>query len=142
VRLVLDTNVLYAGIRSSHGASHVILGLVEEEKIEPIITPALFLEYEERLRGDPELQALGFSDQELADFLDEFAAKSSRVRVDIRWRPVSPDPDDDMVIECAVNGRAEMIVSFNIRDLAPAQDLFGITVLTPRAFLTYFGRKR
>jgi len=134
--------VLYAGIRSPRGAARIILELIEERKVEPVITPALFLEYEERLRGDPALQALGLTDQELIAFLDEFAGKSRRVRVDVRWRPVSPDPDDDMVIECAINGGAEMIVTFNTRDLAPAQDLFCITVLTPRAFLTLFGGKR
>lgn len=55
VRIVLDTSTLYAGIRSSRGASRVILELVADDKIEAVITPALFLEYEERLRGDPAL---------------------------------------------------------------------------------------
>src|SRR5262249_54960480 len=133
---------LYAGIRSSRGASRIILELVADSVIEPVITPALFLEYEERLRGAPELQALGLTDNELMAFLDELAAKSYRIRVDVRWRPVSPDPDDDMVIECVVNGGADMIVTFNTRDLKPAHDVFGIMVLTPRQFLARFGRKR
>ncbi len=102
---MLDTNTLYAGIRSSRGASRVIVELITEGRLVAVLTPALFLEYEERLRGDVALHALGLTDAELSAFLDEMAAKSHRVRVDIRWRPVSPDPDDDMVIECAVNGR-------------------------------------
>lgn len=120
----------------------MILDLVAEGLVEAVITPALFLEYEERLRGDPELQTLGVTDNDLTAFLDELAAKSYRTPVNVRWRPVSPDPDDDMVIECAVNGGAEVIVTFNIRDLRPASDLFGIIVLTPREFLSRFGSRR
>jgi hypothetical protein len=46
-----------------------------------------------------------------------------------------------MVIECAINGGAEVIVTFNTRDLQPAHERFGILVLTPAAFLGYFGRR-
>jgi putative PIN family toxin of toxin-antitoxin system len=141
VRVVLDTNTLYAGIRSSRGASRVIVELITEDWLVAVLTPALFLEYEERLRGDVALHALGLTDAELSAFLDEMAAKSHCVRVDIRWRPVSPDPDDDMVIECAVNGRADVLITFNIRDLRVAQERFGIFVLTPREFLRRYGSR-
>jgi predicted nucleic acid-binding protein len=73
--------------------------------------------------------------------LDELVARSRRVRVYWLWRPVAPDPDDDMVIECAVNGGAEVIVTFNTCDVQPAHDRFGILVLIPAAFLTRFGRQ-
>jgi hypothetical protein len=46
-----------------------------------------------------------------------------------------------MVIECAVNGGAEVIVTFNTCDVQPAHDRFGILVLIPAAFLTRFGRQ-
>jgi len=80
-----------------------------------VLTPALFLEYEERLISDPALHALALTDQDLINVLDELAALSMRIRVDIRWRPVSDDPDDDMVIECAVNGQADLIITFDER---------------------------
>lgn len=139
---MLDTNTLYAGIRSASGASRVIVELITDGLLEAVITPALFLEYEERVRGDAALQALGLTEAELLAFLDELAAKSHRVRVDIRWRPVSPDPDDDMVIECAVNGRAQVLITFNTRDLQVAEQRFGIAVLTPRGFLQRYGSRR
>jgi putative PIN family toxin of toxin-antitoxin system len=142
VRIVLDTNILYSGLRSSQGASRIILELIANDKIATVMTPALFLEYEERLRDDPYLKELGLTTEELMAFLDELAAKSYRVRIDVRWRPVSSDPDDDMVIECAVNGSADAIVTFNTRDLKPAQDRFGIPVLTPREFLQRYGGKQ
>ncbi len=142
MRVTLDTNVVYAGIRSASGASRIILELVADGELEAVITPALFFEYEEQLRGDAALEGLGLTDADLLAFLDELAAKSHRARVDIRWRPVSPDPDDDMVIECAVNGQAEMLITFNTRDLSVAEQRFGIPVLTPRAFLQRFGSRR
>jgi len=86
------------------------------------------------------LHGLGLTDADLVAFLDELIARSLRVRVYWLWRPVAPDPDDDMVVECAVNGCAEVIVTFNTRDLQPAYDRFGILVLTPAAFLRRFGR--
>ena len=135
----MDTNVLYAGLRSPQGASRVILELLAAQKLAPILTPALFLEYEERLIGDPALHALGLTDPLLIQVLDELAALSLRIRVDIRWRPVSADPDDDMVIESAVNGQAAVILTFNTRDLNVAYERFGIPVFTPREVLLQFG---
>jgi putative PIN family toxin of toxin-antitoxin system len=139
MQIVLDTSVLYAGVRSAHGASRVILALLADRKLTAVLTPAIFLEYEERLLGDPALHALGLTDQALIDLLDELASLSARVRIDIRWRPVSTDPDDDMVIECAVNGQADMIITFNTRDLRMATEQFGIPVVTPAEFLAGFG---
>ena len=139
MRIILDTNVLYAGLRSPQGASQVILELLADQKLTTVLTPALFLEYEERLLGDSALHALGLTDEILVDVLDELAALSLRVRVDIRWRLVSADPDDDMVIECAVNGQAAVIMTFNVRDLKVADDRFGIPVLTPREFFLQVG---
>ena len=141
MRIVLDTNVLYAGIRSSLGASRILLELLMEGYLTAVLSPALFLEYEERLCGDATLHELELTDDDLVAFLDELASRSIRVRNHWLWRPVSSDPDDDMVIECAVNGYAEVLVTFNTRDLQPAHDLFGILVLTPAAFLARFGRE-
>jgi predicted nucleic acid-binding protein len=51
------------------------------------------------------------------------------------WRPRLRDADDDMVLEAAVNGRAEAIVTFNARDFAGVADEFGLALLTPNAIL-------
>jgi predicted nucleic acid-binding protein len=138
--IVLVISVLYAGIRSSRGAAWGILELLVARKLTAVLTPALFLEYAAHLCSDPALQALGLTDEDLVAFLDALAALSVRVCIDIWWRPVPPDSDDDMVIECAVNGSADMIIIFNTRDLQPARDRFGIRVLTLAEFLRQFGR--
>jgi predicted nucleic acid-binding protein len=46
------------------------------------------------------------------------------------------DPDDDMVLEAAVNGRAEAVATFNARDFAGVVEEFGIELLTPVAILS------
>ena len=117
IYVVLDTNALYAGIRSSRGASRVILDLLVAGYLPAVLTQALLLEYDERLCGDVTLHGLGLTDADLVAFLDELVARSIRVHVYWVWRPIAPEPDDDMVIECAVNGHAEVIVTFNTRHL-------------------------
>lgn len=140
MRIVLDTNVLYAGIRSSRGASRIILEMLIDGRMTAVLSPALLLEYEEQLCGNATLHALGLTDDDMAAFLDELVAISVHVHAYRLWRPLSPDPDDDMVIECAVNGHANVIITFNTRHVQPAYTVFDIPVLTPAQFLARFGR--
>jgi predicted nucleic acid-binding protein len=60
------------------------------------------------------------------------------VLVEIKHRPLSQDENDDMVLDVAINGHADVIVTNNISDLAPAAERFGIQVMTPRDFLIEF----
>jgi predicted nucleic acid-binding protein len=63
--------------------------------------------------------------------LDAFAAIAEPVSLSYLWRPTLPDADDDMVLEAAVNGRADAIVTFNLSDFRLTEDRFGIAVLSP-----------
>lgn len=63
--------------------------------------------------------------------LDAVAAAVEPVRISYLWRPVLPDPGDDLVLETAVNGRAEVVVTFNRRDFEPAATPFGLEILVP-----------
>jgi len=67
--------------------------------------------------------------------LDVLAAVAEPVEPHFLWRPRLRDADDDMVLEAAVNGRAEAIVTFNARDFAGVADEFGLALLTPNAIL-------
>jgi predicted nucleic acid-binding protein len=134
--VVLDTNVMAAGIRSSTGASREILVLVEAGALDPIMSVPLAFEYESVLKRNELLKETGLSINDGDDFLDYFFSKAYPQQIDYFWRPWLPDPKDDLVLECAVNSGAHAIVTFNLGHFDNVPKHFGILVLTPREFLT------
>lgn len=68
---------------------------------------------------------------EIGAFLDCLAALVVPVMPHFLWRPQLRDPNDEMILEAAVNGRADAIVTFNRRDFLPAARRFGIAVERP-----------
>jgi putative PIN family toxin of toxin-antitoxin system len=134
-RVVLDTTVLVAGLRSRLGASNALLGLVAEERIVPLVTTSLFLEYEEVLERPEHRLATGMSEHDIAGFLAAFASAAEPVEVHFLWRPQLADPDDELVLEAAVNGGASALITHNVRDFQPAAGRFRLEVVTPGSFL-------
>jgi len=131
MRLVLDTSVLVAAIRSDAGASRQLLVGAYRGEFEMPVSVPLMIEYHAVMSRPEHLEASGLSAADVDVLLDALAAVIEPVRLAFVWRPVSPDPADDMVIETAVNGRAETIVTFNARDLEAATARFGIHVASP-----------
>lgn len=134
-RVVLDSSVIVAGLRSRLGASNRLLELVAEQRLVPLVTTALFLEYEEVLKRPEQRLATGLSEADVAGFLAAFASAAEPVDVHFLWRPLLADPDDELVLECAVNGRAEGIVTHNLKDFAAAFRELRIAIITPAALL-------
>ena len=134
-RVVLDTSVIVAGLRSRLDASNRLLELVAEERLVPLVTTALFLECEEVLRRPEQRLVTGMGEKDIAGFMAAFASAAAPVEVYFLWRPQLADPDDEIVLEAAVNGRAKAIVTHNVRHFQPAPGEFGIEVVTPGAFL-------
>jgi len=96
-----------------------------------LATPALFLEYEEVLIR-PEHQAVhGLSRERLNQFLIGLAGIIEPVRVYFQWRPQMQDSDDEMVLETALNGRAEAIITHNIGDFVLAASRYNLRVVSP-----------
>lgn len=93
------------------------------------------LEYEAVLKRPELLLATGLSETHMDIVLDQFAKRMSFVPIDYLWRPQLKDPNDEMVLEAAVNGGAEIICTFNRADFEPAAARFGIRVMTPSSFL-------
>lgn len=135
-RVVIDTNILYAGLYSSTGASFRLLRLVRSGLVIPCVSVTLVMEYEAVLSA--RLEQLDLTQEELTGFLGYFVALSERIKIFYLWRPGLRDPGDDMVLETAVAARADFIVTHNIKDFTGAER-FGIRVVTPGWFIHNFG---
>jgi len=138
--LVLDTNVLIAALRSSLGASFVLLGMVGSGRFEIGLTTALVLEYEDVFMRS--LGALGLTGDDVRQLLDHLCQVGRRSAVRFRTRPSLPDPGDELVLEAAVASGSEWIVTHNVRHLAAGSARFGIEVLTPAEALRRLGVQR
>ena len=117
---MLDTSVVVSALRSRLGASNAVLRLVSEGRVTPLATIALFLEYEDVIKRPEQRLAHGLDDGQLDAFLRALAAASEGVDVHFRWRPQLTDPGDEMVLEAAVNGQAQALVTHNVRDFEVA----------------------
>jgi putative PIN family toxin of toxin-antitoxin system len=135
VSYVLDTDVMVAALRSDRGASRQLLLAALNRQFELLLSVPLMLEYEAVLTRAQHLAACGLSSTEVGSVLDDLAAVGRPVRLAFRWRPRLPDPDDDMVLETAINGRASAIVTFNQRDFADACEDFDCGVILPATAL-------
>jgi putative PIN family toxin of toxin-antitoxin system len=133
--IVVDTNVLVAATLSPFGASFQLLSLIPERRFEVLLSVPLMLEYEDVLKREDMRAQSHLTLEEVDVLLDMLAAVGTPCTPFFQWRPQLPDPDDEMVLELAVNGRANAIVTVNTRDFLPAAQTFGIEVLRPGAFL-------
>jgi putative PIN family toxin of toxin-antitoxin system len=135
VRVVLDTSILVAALRSRRGASNRLLELVALGRLRPLVSTALFLEYEDVLMRPETRIATNMESADLQGFLAAFASAADGVDVNFRWRPQLTDPKDELVLEAAVNGAADALVTHNVRDFQVAARRFGLRVLLPRELL-------
>jgi putative PIN family toxin of toxin-antitoxin system len=131
LRFVLDTNVLVAALRSDRGASRKLLLAALDREIQVIASVPLIIEYEAVLTRPHNLAAIGLSIEEMNVVLDAVAAVAEPVLLHFHWRPQLKDPADEMVLETAVNGRADRLVTFDLRHLRPAARAFGVPAVTP-----------
>jgi putative PIN family toxin of toxin-antitoxin system len=130
-RLVIDSNVLTSAFRSRSGASFALIALVTRERIRMLATPPLFLEYEDVLKRPGQLAVSGLSLADVDIALDALAALIEPVETHLSWRPQLPDPDDEMVLEAAINGRADALVTYNTAHFRVAAARFGLRLARP-----------
>lgn len=131
VRFLLDTDVIVAAMRSPTGASAELFRRIDGEQATMLLSVALALEYEAKCMMAEHRLAAGLTAAETGIFVDGLIALAEPVRSFYRWRPQLRDPGDELVLEAAVNGRADAIVTFNEKDLRDARQSFGIAVIRP-----------
>jgi len=133
LRVVIDTNVLFAALRSRRGASYALVSRLPSTKFQPVVSVPLYFEYQDVLTRPGNMTGASSAD-DIKEFLRYFCSISHQQDVYFLWRPWLTDPRDEMVLEAAVASRSEYIITYNRRHYTDVQS-FGISVVTPAAFL-------
>ncbi|SRR6266540_1409780 len=131
-RVVLDTSVLVAAIRSRRGASFELIARLGTGAFEVAVSVSLVLEYEGALLRH--LPASPLDEKDVRVLIDYICEVAIRQEIFFLWRPHLRDPNDDLVLELAVAAGCEAIVTHNVRDFRGAEKL-GVRILTPGKFL-------
>ncbi len=137
MRIVLDTSVLVAATRSRRGASFALLSRLPSQQFQIALTVALYLEWQAVLTREEHLPP-GATAEDAQGFLRYLASMAHLQDVHFLWRPYLRDPDDDLVLECAVAAGCRYIVTHNLRDFDRAIDL-NVQAITPGDFLQLMG---
>jgi putative PIN family toxin of toxin-antitoxin system len=135
LRVVLDTNVLVAAMRSRRGASFRVVSEIGHDRFELVLSVPLVLEYEQALTST---RPPGVTVADIAALLDYLCLEAQLQEVFYLWRPHLSDPKDDLVLEAAVAGNCAAIVTHNRRHFEGARS-FGIRILSPAQFLGRLG---
>ena len=140
-RLVLDTSVLVAALKSDGGASREVLRLCLQARCRPLMGEKLFNEFESVMGRAELFRGCALTAAEREALLDAFLSVCEWVPVFFLWRPNLPDEGDNHLIELAVAGAAATVVTQNVRDLRGGQLRFPqLGIETPAEFLKRWRR--
>jgi putative PIN family toxin of toxin-antitoxin system len=135
VRIVLDTASFVTAVRSSDGAAGEVVRMIFREEIVPLMDLKLGLEYRDVALRPEHLAASRLSKAEVLELIEALEAFAEPVEILRKPRPLSPDPNDDMILDLAINGGAEALVTNNTKHFLAAGRRFGIPVLSPAELL-------
>ena len=138
IDVVIDTNVFVSALISRRGASYRLLSLVGTGLFEISLSVPLVLEYEDaakRLMGS----RIVLTETQIDDVIDYLCRIGNHREIFFLWRPFLRDPQDEMVLETAVAGQSQFILTFNTNDFWDIGHIFGFSVMTPRRFLEEIG---
>ena len=127
----MDTSIIVAALRTRRGAANAVLRLVAQRRLVALATAPLFLEYEDVLKRPEQQLVHGLTAEAVDRFLGELAALLEPVEIHFQWRPQARDPSDEMVLEAAINGSADALVTYNVADFRSAGERFGIPIVRP-----------
>jgi predicted nucleic acid-binding protein len=132
VKLILNTDVVVAAMRSPSGASAEIIRLARRGRDMLMVSVALALEYEAVCKRLEHQVAAELSEKEVNVFVDTIISLAEPGTMHFLWRPQLRDPCDEMVLEAAINGEVDTLVTFNAKDFGDVPGHFGLELLSPR----------
>ena len=136
MKVVIDTNVLVSALKSRRGASNRFISLLPSDSFSIAISVPLLFEYEDVLkRGNLPLE---ITQEDISDFIDFLCHIGIRQDIFFLWRPFLPDPSDDLVLEVAVAGGCNAIITYNKRHFRDIEQ-FGLRALDSKEFLAEIG---
>jgi len=137
MKIVIDTNVIFAALYSNKGASHKLLvWLFESQRKHSVVSNTLVLEYVDVLTRSKNMKHYShLNKSDIESFIDDICAISHHQKIHFLWRPFLRDVNDDMVLEVAVNSGAKAIITFNPKDFKGVKEKFDIDIITPKVFL-------
>jgi len=124
--VVIDTNVVFEGLTKRGGAAGLLVDAWLAGLLQVCVCDALAYDYADVLSR--KLSEARW--QRLKPVLGTLLSKAQFMVVHYSWRPISPDPGDEHVIDCAMNAGATVITS-NVRDFRTARETLGLRVITP-----------
>lgn len=133
MRVIFDTNILVAAARSRQGASFALLSMLPSEQFQMALSVGLYTEWQAVLTRKENLPP-GIQAEDALAFLRYLASISHLQDVFYLWRPFLRDPDDDMLLECAVAAQCRYVVTHNLKDFQGVET-FGIKAISPADFL-------
>lgn len=138
-RIVLDTSVLVAAARSRRGASYALIASLPNPKFQICLSVGVYTEWQAVL-SRPEHLPLGADADAALGFIRYLATMAHLQDIHFLWRPFLRDPDDDMILECAVAAGCTYIVTHNVKDFRRTEQL-GVKAVTPGEFLQILKEK-
>lgn len=144
MKVVLDTNIIVSALMSSENACREVIRLAFTGHIRPVIGNALFAEYESVLRRDYLFHGCPFDDVKRNMFLDDVLSVCSWVEIHFLWRPNLRDEADNHVLELALSGGADIIVTQNLKDfrIGDLKAMNNIQILHPRELLALLRKEQ
>ncbi len=136
MKIVIDTNVLVASLKSSRGASHKLISMLPDQKFLTVMSVPLAVEYEAVLKRVDLLTGISYED--IDSVIDYLCLISEHQDIFYLWRPFLPDPFDDHILEVAVASNCGAIITYNKRDFKGVEK-FGLKALDPRELLIEIG---
>ncbi|MDD1415287.1 putative toxin-antitoxin system toxin component, PIN family [Dolichospermum sp. ST_con] len=136
IKIVVDTSVFISALIGSKGSSREIIRRCLKGEYQPLMGNALFLEYESVMQREEIISKCSLTSGEIYTLLASFMSISQWISIYYLWRPNLKDEADNQLIELAVAGNAQIIVTKNVKDFQNAELVFpNLSILRPEEII-------